>query len=54
MIKQLSECYEEVFRFPSVLLPQIHGYAYKYYYRLTPKCAHRVIHRGYMRSKNNS
>ena len=35
------------------MLPQIHGYAYKYYFRLTPKCAHRVIYRGYMRDKRN-
>jgi len=53
VIKMLSECYEEVYRFPSIMLPQIHGYAYKYYFRLTPKCAHRVIYRGYMRDKRN-
>lgn len=49
----LSECYEEVYRYPITILPQTHGYGYKYYLRITPKCAHRVIHRGYMRNKKN-
>lgn len=48
-----QDCYEEVYRFPSVMWPQIHGYGYKYYFRLTPKCAHRLIYRGYMRNKKN-
>ena len=49
----LSECYEEVYRFPSIMLPQIHAYGYKFYFRLKPKCAQRVIYRGYMRNKKN-
>ena len=49
----LSECYEEVYRFPSIMWQKVHGYGYKLYFRLTPKCAHRVIYRGYMRNKLN-
>jgi len=42
-----------VFRFPSVMHEQIHSYGYKYFYRVTPKCAHRVVYRGYMHNPKN-
>jgi len=44
-----SPCYEELVRFPFIMKETMHTYSYKYLFRLTPKCANRVILRGYMK-----